>query len=337
MNIFYLSGTYLSLFEYMLDIDLIGEVKEKVLEMEDMLKVMCFSEDKTLSSDLNRIVISGGKRLRPILSYMCYRLAGKEEKPILPLMCMLELMHTASLIHDDVIDGAEARRGVSTINFTSGKHRAIQSGDYLLASAMKMLYIYKGTGINEALSNISTQMCYGEFQQMKYLNDLKNQNISTYFTQAGRKTAYLIATSCFTGALAGGMTREEAETLKNYGHNIGMAFQMKDDLLDFAEACETDKNSGQDLRRGIYTYPVLYLKEEGMLKDMELLFEKKEKSEEDIRELTDFIKKNGGVEKTQDMIYSFSLKAIKELDSLPKTRECEALKKLAKELVTRKK
>lgn len=317
--------------------ELIGEISEKVSEMEDMLRLFCISEDESISRDLNRIVVSGGKRLRPILSYLCYQLAGKQEKPILPLMCMLELMHTTSLIHDDVIDNASERRGTITINESSGNHRAVQSGDYLLANAMKMLHVYKGTGINEALSNISTQMCFGEFQQMKYLNNLKHQTIKTYFMQAGRKTAYLIATSCYTGAIAGGMSIEKAEILRSYGHNIGMAFQLKDDLLDFEEKSDVDKNTGQDLRKGIFTYPVLYLKEKGLLKDMESLFEKELKSDDDIRTLENHVRINGGIEKTKEIIRSFSLKAMKDLEFLPKTRECDALKKLAKELVTRRK
>ena len=120
-------------------------------------------------------------------------------------MCMLELMHTASLIHDDVVDDAPLRRGVETIHQTSGRHAAVQSGDFLLARAMEYLHLYRGTGINEALADISLQMCLGEFQQMEHLFHIKAQTQEIYFEQIRRKTAYLLATSCYTGAIAGGL------------------------------------------------------------------------------------------------------------------------------------
>jgi geranylgeranyl pyrophosphate synthase len=148
---------------------LLAETGQAVLEMEEMLKRFCISKDALIESDLSRLVISGGKRLRPVLAYLCYRLAGKEARPILPLMCMLELMHTASLIHDDVIDGATERRGVFTVNCTSGNHRAIQSGDFLLAGAMKCFINIK-KGYKRSTFKHTTQMCFAEYQPMKYLN-----------------------------------------------------------------------------------------------------------------------------------------------------------------------
>ena len=312
-------------------------IQKKIYQLEQLLKENCVAENVEMRNDLERVVTSGGKRLRPTLAFLSYLVSGKNEKPILPLMCMLELMHTTSLIHDDVIDEATTRRSVATINQTSGKKKAVQSGDFLLSRAMKLLHIYQGTGINEVLSEISTQMCLGEFLQMKNLYDLKNQTMDTYFLQAKRKTGYLIATSCYTGALAGGMEKDQAEYLRNYGQNIGIAFQLRDDLLDFESSTQIEKSSNQDLKRGIFTYPVLYLKEKGISKELVSLFEKKNKTDHEIDVLIDYIKSSDAIKKTKTQIEYFSEMAIAELRKFSKTEASNALEILAKELNVRKK
>lgn len=235
---------------------LYGQMQQAIADMETRLEELCGSAHLPMTKDLERILMAGGKRLRPSLAYVCYSIGADQSMEIVPLMCMLELMHTASLIHDDIVDEAEIRRNVKTIHTTSGKTAALQSGDYLLARAMEYLHIYKGTGINEALADVSTQMCLGEFQQMKYLYDTKAQTVERYYEQVRRKTAYLLATSCYAGGIAGGLPKEQVEALRSYGEQIGIAFQLKDDVLDFVGTGIFGKASCQDLKRGIFTLPV---------------------------------------------------------------------------------
>lgn len=311
-------------------------VNKNIQIMECMLHDFCNSNQYELTDNLRRVVSSGGKRLRPTLAYLCYCAGNEERKEILPLMCMLELMHTSSLIHDDVIDSAEERRNVPTINKSSGTFKAIQSGDYLLAKAMEMLHLYKGTGINEALAQVSSQMCLGEFLQMENLFNIREQSIESYFLQAKRKTAYLLATSCFTGAIAGGMTLAEAENYRLYGENIGIAFQLKDDLLDFEVNSKTGKTQNQDIRRGIFTYPILYLKEMGMSEETINSLEKIDKSEYEIEKLAEFINNSTAIKHSEYVIREYSKDAIKAIEE---TRDCDekkALIRLAQELITRK-
>ena len=312
-------------------------------KLQDMLLECCRCDLVSVTENLRRLIISGGKRIRPSLAWICWRMgtdmgfrAPGEKKEILPLMCMLELMHTASLIHDDVVDQADERRGVITIHKVSGRCSAVQSGDYLLARAMEYLHLYKGTGINEALADISMEMCLGEFQQMEHLFDLEACTVDAYYLQIRRKTAYLIAASCYCGALAGGMTDEDARILQEYGEQIGTAFQLKDDILDYQSSLETGKPEGQDIRRGIFTLPFLLALQEEDDKEIRELAEKRDRTEEEIRILTAFVKARHGIEKTETCIRACGRRAGKLLERLPECPARDALSEMAVTLENRK-
>lgn len=312
-------------------------------KLQEMLLECCQSDMVSVTENLRRIIISGGKRIRPSLAWICWHMgkdAGErrtgETKEILPLMCMLELMHTASLIHDDVVDNADERRGVITIHKISGRCSAVQCGDYLLARAMEYLHLYKGTGINEALADISMEMCLGEFQQMSHLFDLKACTEDTYYLQIKRKTAYLIAASCYCGALAGGMDLAEAKILREYGEQIGTAFQLKDDILDYQSSLVTGKTAGQDIRRGIFTLPFLLALKQAPDRDIEELAAKKCKTEEEIGILMEFVKDQHGINKTEECIRACGRKARAKLDKLPECPARDALFEMAVTLENRK-
>lgn len=311
--------------------------------LQEMLLECCQSEFLSVTENLRRIIISGGKRIRPSLAWICWCMGADaqdqypgETKEILPLMCMLELMHTASLIHDDVVDNADERRGVITIHKISGRCSAVQSGDYLLARAMEYLHIYKGTGINEALADISMEMCLGEFQQMSHLFDLKACTVDVYYSQIKRKTAYLIGASCYCGALAGGMDPKNAEILREYGEQIGTAFQLKDDILDYQSSQETGKPAGQDIRRGIFTLPFLLAVKEAPCRQIEELAAKRCKTEEEIGILMKFVKDHHGIEETEKCIRACGRKARTKLEQLPECPARDALSEMAVTLENRK-
>lgn len=317
--------------------DLLYEDLKVILnDLEKQMLNLCQSKAEILRENLHRVILSGGKRLRPTLAYLCHRIGENDKMEIMPLMCMLELMHTASLIHDDVVDDSDERRGVTTIHKTNGIKTAVQCGDYLLAKAMEQLHFYRGTGINEALANISTSMCLGEFQQMQNLYDCKAQNKDNYFLQIKRKTAYLIATSCYTGAIAGGMSKEDAEQLRLYGEYIGIAFQLKDDLLDFMGTKIVGKPIGQDIKRGIYTLPLLHVIEMGISDKIMTLLESKNKSEKEVNTIIEYVNRSEAMNYTDFMIRKFSKEAIKALDNIEDCSEKKALIKLADTLIKRK-
>ena len=155
-------------------------------EMERILLSVCDDAGRH-RDDLRRIVGAGGKRLRPMLAWVCWHMTGRKTE-IVPLMCMLELMHTSSLIHDDFVDNAPERRGVETISHAHGGTAAHECGDFLLAKAMEFLETYRGTGINEALSVVAQEMAFGELDQRAGLYRIRDLQTEQYLLRIKRKT-----------------------------------------------------------------------------------------------------------------------------------------------------
>lgn len=229
--------------------------------MERDLRDIC-SEGGMLAEGLTRINSSGGKRLRPLLARICWSIGTGAKRSIVPLMTMLELMHTASLIHDDIVDDAAQRRGTETISHREGRQQALRSGDYLLSRAMERLKLYRGTGINEHLSYVAQEMCLGELDQNAGLFRARDMTEDVYFSRIRRKTALLMAAACRCGAIAGGGDEKTISALTDYGEAIGMAFQIRDDILDWQKSAETGKAPLQDLRSGVITLPAIYAMEQ---------------------------------------------------------------------------
>lgn len=266
--------------------------------LEAQLDKVCESRNPLMSQDLRRVLLSGGKRLRPALAQASFGLGEKPSYPILPLMVMIELMHSASLIHDDVVDQGTKRRGTATINVTSGDLAAVQSADYILGRAMELLKVYRGSGIDERLAAVSEQMCIGELEQMKYLH----QDISeeTYFMLIEKKTALFIEAAAACGAIAGGCNEEMIHQMEQYGYHIGIAFQIKDDILDFTGKDQFGKEIGQDAKKGLKTLPAII-----------------------------------GFDKAQDCVKTHSDKAISALKGLKNSISKKALVDMARQLEKR--
>lgn len=243
--------------------------------MESALSVLC-GEAGELAPGLVRVNGAGGKRLRPLLARLSMEF-GEKPGEIVPLMTMLELMHTCSLVHDDFVDGAAQRRGVAAISASEGPLAALRSGDYLLSRAMARLKIYRGTGINELLSDVAQEMCLGELEQYAGLYRLRGVTEADYDLRIRRKTALLLSASCRTGAIAGGADKATCEALADYGLQLGIAFQLQDDLLDCLPEAETGKPRFQDLRSGVITLPLL-LAAQCRGEDFLALAEQKEKT-----------------------------------------------------------
>ncbi|MCL1828307.1 MAG: polyprenyl synthetase family protein [Oscillospiraceae bacterium] len=299
--------------------------------MERILEEACGSAGE-LSGGLRRINSSGGKRLRPMLAWICRHMSGERE-PIVPLMCMLELMHTASLIHDDIVDGAHIRRGAVTINKQDGIKAAIRSGDYLLAEAMGFLKIYRGTGINEALSRVSELMSLGELRRQERLFETEGLCKEEYTDYIYGKTAALIAESCRCGATAGGASEDESLAILEFGRHLGMAFQMRDDCLDWTICAETGKAPLQDLRSGVMTLPVILALENDINnEELRELLIKRDKNEEEIQRVFQLVRSAGALETAQEYVRREYAPALEALTGSPDGPEKDALIQLAKSI-----
>ena len=218
---------------------------------------LSITEDKFINETCTPL-IQGGKRLRPMLFLLCANSVEKLPlKETLPLATALELIHTASLVHDDILDSSKKRRGIETANSKYGAQIAVLIGDYLFAKAFQLVAEGNyGAEVSLILSNLVKNLCRGEMQQ-----DLSLYTVPTmaeYYERIRLKTAIFLATCCRLGGIAAGLNRNAVEGLTDYGNSLGLAFQIVDDLLDyFGDEKVTGKTPGSDLKSGVITLPVI--------------------------------------------------------------------------------
>ena len=203
-------------------------------------------------------LFKGGKRLRPMLFLLCAN--AKVDCPperTMPLAVALELIHTASLVHDDIIDTAKRRRGVETANSKYGAQIAVLVGDYLFAKAFQLVAENNyGAEVSTVLSKLVKNLCVGEITQDCSL--FKVPTLTEYYTRINLKTAIFLSSCCRLGAIVADMDRREVDNLTAYGSGLGLAFQIIDDLLDFfGDEKVTGKPRGGDLKSGVITLPVI--------------------------------------------------------------------------------
>ena len=203
-------------------------------------------------------LFKGGKRLRPMLFLLCAN--AKENLPhekTMPLAVALELIHTASLVHDDIIDTAKKRRGVETANSKYGAQIAVLVGDYLFAKAFQLVAENNyGAQVTTILSKLVKNLCVGEIMQDRSLYEVPT--LSEYYTRINLKTAIFLSSCCKLGAIVANMNSREIANLTAYGSGLGLAFQIIDDLLDFfGDEKITGKPHGGDLKSGVVTLPVI--------------------------------------------------------------------------------
>ncbi|WP_278802969.1 polyprenyl synthetase family protein, partial [Marinobacter nauticus] len=204
------------------------------------------------------IIESGGKRLRPLLVLLASQAAGYQKDDHLKLAAVIEFLHTATLLHDDVVDTSDMRRGRSTANAKWGNAPSVLVGDFLYARAFEMMVELQSLPIMNVLSHATAVIAEGEVMQ---LMNVKNPDLSEdqYMVVIHNKTAMLFEAASHTGALLAGASAEQENALKDYGKHLGLAFQLVDDVLDYQGDAETmGKNVGDDLAEGKTTLPLIY-------------------------------------------------------------------------------
>ncbi len=232
-------------------------LKQELAPLEDYLRGAVSSDDALIHGAALSLIEAGGKRLRPALAYLTGRIYGADWEQMLPLLAALELIHTGSLVHDDVIDQAALRRGRPTVSYVHGDAAALYVGDFLIGRALELVAVYQNPRIDRALNRTVLQMCRGELGQERDFFNLA-QGTLAYFYRIRRKTALLFAGSLECGAALAGAQEAAVDGCWRLGYNLGLAFQIIDDLLDLlADEQTIGKPAGNDLRQGNLTLPVL--------------------------------------------------------------------------------
>jgi octaprenyl-diphosphate synthase len=242
------------------DIERLFDTYETELrQVEDHLRGM-FQSNVVLIPIIGRhLTDSGGKRMRPLFLLMSARLSGYGGNDHTALASIVEAVHTASLLHDDVVDGSDVRRGNPAAHSIWGNQAVVLVGDFLYSNALKHAVAFGNHRIIEALSAVITRMTQGELLQLQKLGDLDTSE-EEYIEIASCKTGALISTACRIGAILGDLSSERIEALTGFGLKTGIAFQIADDILDYmANEVDLGKRLGKDLEEGKVTLPVIYL------------------------------------------------------------------------------
>jgi octaprenyl-diphosphate synthase len=302
--------------------------------------------EKGLSSRIDLIVDIGnhtllghGKRLRPLLFVLSCRLCSNYGEGAYRLSTIFEYVHTASLLHDDVLDNAEIRRNKPSVNHVWGNHAAILEGDFLSSKASSIAVGSNSSLLLKKLTDTSMQMVEGQILELSYAH---NWNISKeeYMEIITAKTAVLISAACACGAIISGAEADVEESLERFGLNLGIAFQLMDDLLDYTSSKEVfGKPVGKDLKEGKITLPLIYTLlslEESERKRLESLFKSQRAAEEDYRNLIEIVRSNGALDQIRDEAQTYVNKAAGYLSSFPDSPAKESLLELNQYIIERK-
>ena len=273
-------------------------------------------EDGLLGSALEHIRKRAGKRMRPILILLMARNFGQITDVTQNAAVGLELLHTASLVHDDVVDESEERRGQASVNATYDNKVAVLVGDYILSTALLCVARTHSEQIVTYLAELGRTLSDGEILQ---LSNIGRKDISedVYYDVIKQKTAALFEACAGIGALSSGASEEDVMAAKQFGQNLGIIFQIRDDIFDYYDSKEIGKPTGNDMAEGKLTLPVIHAVNNGGDEDMKRLAVKvKDHSvtAEEIASLVDYTKRMGGIEYAEKRMWDFHAEAQRFLD-----------------------
>lgn len=307
-----------------------NEIRDDLRIVEKELQSIVKTPDLLLTETSAHLLNAGGKRLRPAFALLAGKIYRYNLQQLLPLAVALELIHMATLVHDDVIDSSYTRRGIPTVKANWGDRISIYTGDYLLAQSLVLIAKCENAEIARVLADVSVKMTEGEIQQIVTTFDTA-QGVRDYFFRIKRKTALLISASCELGAIACGAPQQYVQALSRYGYSLGMAFQITDDILDLtADQKELGKPIGSDLRQGIITLPVIYaLQKAAGAKRLAEIIAIKAKKEGEVLEAVEIIKDCGAVDFSFGVSNRYLAKAKQQLKFLPDGKTKKSLGMIA--------
>lgn len=294
------------------------EINNELIKIETYMKKVIPSRKKILTQISLELIESGGKRLRPAFVVIGAKHGKYDPEKIIPLGAAIELLHTATLVHDDIIDDSKLRRGKTTVQAKWGKDMAVYTGDYLFTKAFTILSDKTSfTHLNRIAQGVKA-ICEGEIDQYEIKYDT-NISINDYLKRIYRKTAVLFAMSILVGGYEGKCNRKVLNALGKFAASFGMAFQIRDDLLDYLSTEEKEgKPIGNDIKQGIYTLPLLFALQDNKVKNeiKELLSRKEQIQKDEIDRVIILVKETDALKYTMELKNKFINKADTALDTI---------------------
>ncbi|KMK76443.1 heptaprenyl diphosphate synthase component II [Alkalihalobacillus pseudalcaliphilus] len=318
--------------------DIYMNYKEDIKSVERELERQVGTNNKTLEKASNHLLKAGGKRIRPVFVLLSAKFGHYDIEQLKHIAVPLELIHMGSLVHDDVIDDAELRRGTKTVKSQWDNRVAMYTGDFIFGRAVETAAYFENPRIHQIVSHAMVEICLGEIEQIRdQFNWL--QSFQVYLRRIKRKTALLIAISCQLGALAAKADDRLANELYWFAYFVGMSYQITDDILDFVGTeKQLGKPAGGDLWQGNVTLPALYaLQKDTQLKDdLENFFKQPSHSKAQFQQFVERIKQSGGIEYATKISDQYLKKAFERLERLPNIEAKDHLHEIATYIGRRK-
>jgi len=301
--------------------DICSPISEELEIFNRLYKKSLKSDITLISTIVDYILKQRSKRIRPILVLLTSKLCGKPNDNTYTSAVLVEMLHTATLIHDDIVDESDTRRGMPSINAIWKNKTSVLMGDWLFSRALSCMLSLNNFDMLKILARTAEYLSEGEIRQIEATTDYHvNQGI--YFQMIFSKTASLIAASCQLGAMSVGASQSEANALYEYGKNLGIAFQLKDDILDFiGDVKEMGKPIHADLKLNTMTLPLIYTINNAYDIERKRIIDMLNSGGKvkNFSDIIDIIKAKGGIEYTENKIDEFSKKATDSLSIFPES------------------
>ncbi|WBW97111.1 polyprenyl synthetase family protein [Oceanirhabdus sp. W0125-5] len=312
------------------------QIEQELENVTNIMKANIKSRETEFTKAISPLIDAGGKMLRPAFLVLSAKFGEYEHEKMQNLAATIEMMHTATLVHDDIVDESKLRRGLETIQSKYGKEYAVYIGDFLFCQCFIMLSEYNYSPEN--LKNISkaiSKICMGEIVQYN-LRYSKSTSVRKYLKIISGKTAALFAISFYTGANEAGCDDKISKLLGKIGYHIGMAFQIMDDILDFrGNDKKLGKGAQRDLISGYYTLPLLYAMGEDKENKIADILDNSSLSEGDVKDLIELVKEYKGIEKARELADKYTKKAFDNIDKLPECESKKIIKDVTEKLLNR--
>ena len=314
-------------------------ISPELKAFEGIFKDSLKSRVALLDKITHYIVKRKGKQMRPMFVFLCAKMMGEVNDSTYRAASLMELLHTATLVHDDVVDDAMERRGFFSINALWKNKIAVLVGDYLLSRSLILSVENDEFDHLRVVAKAVKDMSEGELLQMEKARGL-NFSEDVYLDIIRQKTASLIASCCKAGAISVGASKYQAETFERFGELLGMAFQIKDDLFDYGSSSGIGKPTGIDIKERKLTLPIIHAYSKSTVKEkkkLKSLINKNGKKRNNVNEIVEFVIQKGGLEYADRKMRSYTESAISLLNQFPNTEAKEAMLELVDYTINRKK
>jgi geranylgeranyl pyrophosphate synthase len=310
---------------------LFASIEPELERVDRMFEERAFSGLEMLNTAAEHALSSPGKRLRTALTLLSGKLIDYRIEKLLPLSVAFEMVHLASLLHDDIIDHAATRRGIPTVNARYGDHIAILLGDFFFARTAGLIADIEDFRIDRLFSETVASVCEGSIVELLSERTF-DLSLSAYLDRVTRKTAVLMAACCKGGTTVGGGSDAQIALMEDYGRNLGVAFQIMDDVLDYSgTAASIGKPAGNDFRQGLITLPLIFAVERdgnGRAAWVEEVLRSESPSDQQVGEVVAWVKAGPALTEARELAQRYGMRAHALLSEFPSSPERDVLEEL---------